>query len=448
MKKIRKTLLLSSILIAGHALAAVTPDEASRLGRDLTPLGGERAGSKDGVIPAWDGGMTQVPNSGMRGDLPVNPYASEKPALQINSKNAAQYAAKLTDGTKALLAKYPDTFSISVFPTHRTSAAPKWVYENTLHNATNCQLTANGNSVSGCYGGIPFPIPKSGSEAIWNFLLRVEPETVHYGFQNIVGSSDGSRTMATKNDIYWQYPYYYKGGSAEKWSGEYFLERFSTVAPPFKAGESLVIRDSINPAEPRQAWQYLLGQRRVRRAPTVAYDTPDFVASGANYFDEVQGFLGSPDHYQWKLLGKKEIYVPYNTNELQSATTDEAFSKHHFNPAKLRWELHRVWAVEATVAPGKRHAVPKRVFYLDEDSWVLTLMDGYDAEGKLWRTTQVPSFAVPSIPATQMKPVLVFNLQAGTFSGVQIINDAVYHVVPRKNENFFTGDSVAAEATR
>ena len=148
-----------------------------------------------------------------------------------------------------------------------------------------------------------------------------------------------------------------------------------------------MIRDSIDPKNPRQAWQYLVGQRRVRRAPTVAYDTPDFVASGANYFDEVQGFLGHIDRYQWKLVGKREMYIPYNDNGLVTAKLDEAFTKHHMNPDKTRWELHRVWVVEATVAAGKRHAVPKRRFYLDEDSWALTLMDGYDAEGNLTTVT-------------------------------------------------------------
>jgi hypothetical protein len=148
------------------------------------------------------------------------------------------------------------------------------------------------------------------------------------------------------NDQSNQYPYYYKDGSPEKWNGEYFLQRFSTIAPPFKAGESLVFRDSIDVKQSRQAWQYLVGQRRVRRAPTVAYDTPDFVASGANYFDEVQGFLGHVDRFEWKLIGKREMYVPYNDNALVTAKVDEAYGAHHLNPDKLRWELHRVWEVK------------------------------------------------------------------------------------------------------
>jgi len=104
-----------------------------------------------------------------------------------------------------------------------------------------------------------------------------------------------------------------------------------------------VTHDSINVQEPREAWQYLVGQRRVRRAPTVGYDTPDFVASGANYFDEVHGFIGHPDRYDWKLVGKKEMYIPYNDNKFHAEKRDDAFVANHLNPDKVRWELHRVW---------------------------------------------------------------------------------------------------------
>ncbi|TXT37485.1 MAG: hypothetical protein FD135_3558 [Comamonadaceae bacterium] len=448
----KKTMLCATVVAlmtgATGSFAAVGADEAAKLKSTLTPLGGEKAANKDGSIPAWDG-KTTVSATPKAGDIPTQVFAGEKPVVQISAKNMAQYADKLSDGTQALLKKYPETFRVDVYPTHRTAVAPQYVYDNTFKNATNCKTKAAGNSVEGCFGGIPFPIPKDGAEAIWNYLLRVEAESTEVSFKNIVGTSDGMRTLATQNDQANQYPFYYKDGSVEKWSGEYFLQRFSTIAPPFKAGESLVIRDGVDVATPRQTWQYLVGQRRVRRAPTVAYDTPDFVASGANYFDEVMGLMGHPDRYQWKLVGKKEMYVPYNANALVTATEEDAFAKRHMNPDKLRWELHRVWEIEATVASGKRHAVPKRRYYLDEDTWLLTLMDGYDPEGKLWRTTQVFPYVVPAIPAVVIKPVTVFDLQKGTMSMVQSLNGGSFKVLPkRKSENHFTGDAVAADASR
>lgn len=449
-KHMVNTLVASTLMAAmamGAAHAAVTADEAAKLKSSLTPLGADKAANKDGTIPAWDGGLTQATGAKV-GDVPANPFPNDKVVLQITAKNAAQHADKLSEGTLALLKKYPDTFRVDVYQTRRTASAPAYVYDNTFKNATRCKTKDTGWSVEGCFGGIPFPIPKDGAEAAWNMQLRVEAESLSYGFRNMVTSSDGARALATRNDINFQHPYYYKDGSPESWSGEYLMQRFNATEPPFKAGESLVFRDSIDIKNSRQAWQYLVGQRRVRRAPTVAYDTPDFVASGANYFDEVQGFLGAIDRYNWKLVGKQEMYVPYNNNGLVTAKLDDAFTKHHMNADKTRWELHRVWVVEATVAPGKRHAVPKRRFYLDEDSWALTLMDGYDAEGKLWRTTQAYPFVVPAIPAVVIKTVSVFNLQAGTMSTVQALNGETYRVVPRKSESFFTGDAVAADAAR
>ena len=447
-KNMIATTLVVALLSIGAAQAAATAEQAEALKSTLTPLGGERAGNADGSIPEWVPNPTINASSDKVGDIPSSVFADEQPVLQITAANMAEHAERLSDGTRALLSKFP-SFRVDVYPTHRTGVAPQQVYDNTLRNATQCQTTEGGLSLSGCYGGIPFPIPQNGTEAIWNHLLRVENEaTTVDSFRNIILTADGNRVVATENDIYNQYPYYYANGSADSWSGEYFLMRFSTIAPPFKAGESLVFRDSINVSQARQAWQYLVGQRRVRRAPTVAYDTPDFVSSGANYFDEVMALMGHIDRYDWKLVGKREMYVPYNANQIVTASMDDAYSQHHLNPDKMRWELHRVWEVEATVGAGKRHAVPKRTYYLDEDSWMILLMDGYDSEGTLWRTTQVTPFVLPQVPMLALKPSHIFNLQANTMSSTQALNESVYRIAERYPETHFTGDAVAADGVR
>ena len=440
---------VAALLIAvPQVQAAVSAEEAARLSAGLTPLGGEKAGNADGSIPAWTGGMTEMLPGDYIGDIPKSIFADEKPLYQVTAQNMSQYQALLSDGVQAMLQKYPDSFRLDVYPTHRTMAAPQSVYDNTLANATRCKLIEGGYSVEGCAGGIPFPIPQEGVEVMWNFLMRVEAPSIEYTFKNIVGNADGSHTLATRNDISFQYPQYYKDATPENWSGEYSMFRFNTLEPPFKAGESLVVRDSIDRDQPRQAWQYLLGQRRVRRAPTVSYDTPDFVASGANYFDEVQGFFGSVDRFNWTLKGKQELLVPYNTNNFVGASLDDALSAYHLNPDHVRWEKHRVWVVEANVADGKRHAVPKRTYYVDEDSWLVLLVDGYDAEDKLWRTSMVTPFVVPKIPTLMMKTATVFNLQANTMSVIQALNEENFRIVETKPETFFTGDAVAAEAVR
>ncbi|HRD35579.1 MAG TPA: DUF1329 domain-containing protein [Rhodocyclaceae bacterium] len=436
--------------LAGHhaGWAAVTAEEAGALAVTLTPLGAERAGNADGSIPAWDGGMTGPVAGKALGDIPTELFSDDKPLFQVSAANMAEYTALLSDGTQALLRKFPETFRLDVFPTRRTAAASQRVYDNTATNAIRCQTKDGGYSIEGCIGGTPFPIPQNGVEVMWNFLMRVEAPSIEYRFKNIVGNADGSHTLATRNEIAFQYPQYYEDATAESWSGEYAMFRFNTLEPPFKAGESLVIRDSIHQKNARQAWQYLVGQRRVRRAPTVSYDTPDFVASGANYFDEVQGFFGALDRYEWTLVGKQEMLIPYNNNGFVGAPLEDAIARNHLNPDLVRWEKHRVWVVEANVAAGKRHAVPKRRYYIDEDTWLIALVDGFDAEGKLWRTTQVTPFVVPTIPATLIKTATVFNLQAGTMSVIQALNGEDFRAVPRKPETYFTGDAVAAESSR
>lgn len=444
---LKKALLVSMMVTSTVSLAVAPPGEEAKIGSFYNPLGGEMSGNAKGTIPAWTGGMKK---SAVVGDnaIPSDFLSEDSPLMKITAANMQEYADNLNPGVKALLEKHPDSFYLNVYPTRRTASAPDYVYSNTRENAKNCRILEGGESLAGCFGGIPFPIPQDGIELIWNYLLRVAPEAEEHGFKNILQLPNGTRTVATRNDNFWQYPYYYSDGNANDWSNEYFLQRFITTAPPFKSGESLVIRDSISAESPRRSWQYLLGQRRVRQAPAVGYDTPDFVSSGANYFDEVLGFFGMPDRYDWKIVGKQETYIPYNNNKLLTASEDEAFVAYHPNPDLIRWELHRTWVVEATVKEGKRHAVPKRVFYFDEDSWLLTQMDGYDSQGKLWRTSLNYPFAVPAIPALMVRMTSVFDLQAGTVSNVQSLNGEKYRLVPRKPESFYTGDAVAAESAR
>lgn len=328
---LRRTFIASAIAtvwaMAAPVYAAVTAEEAAALKSSLTPLGAERAGNEAGTIPAWDGGMTKPPAGYQPGAPRPDPFAGEKPILQISAKNLDQYKDRLSDGVQEMLKKYPDSNRLDVYPTHRTAAAPQWVYDNTFANATRAKTTQGGNNIENAFGGIPFPIPKSGAEAMWNHLLRWRGESSESMLSIWIGNADGSRTMAVEAKDDHQFPYYRQDGSPEQFSGIYWMFRQVQTNPPFKAGESMLLHDPVDQiGEGRKAWQYLAGQRRVRRAPTIAFDTPDFVASGQGYFDEVFMFLGSLERYEWTLVGKKEIYVPYNSNRFPLAKRAEVFS--------------------------------------------------------------------------------------------------------------------------
>ncbi|MDF1552254.1 MAG: DUF1329 domain-containing protein [Deferrisomatales bacterium] len=452
MKVTRTTLLVGALcaLLAGGtpSVAAVSADEAQKLKTTLTPLGGEKAGNADGSIPAWDGGYTTpIPgfeNGGRRGD----PFAAEKPLFSITPKNMDQYADKLTDGVKGMLQKYPDSFRVDVYPTHRTAAAPQWVYDNTFKNATRAAM--DGDIPQGCYGGIPFPIPQSGAEVLWNHQLHWRGTDWLFDEQAFLLTADGKRVMTVDAVGDQQMPYYFEDGSLEKWNGEYWMIRLINSGPPIRAGEGIVGRNHVD-ADKTQAWVYLTGQRRVRKLPNPCCDTPTPAAAGVAGFDDLEVWTGRIDRFDWKILGKKEMYIPYNGNKLNVPTSvDAVIDPHHVNPDYFRWELHRVWVVEATLREGNRHQAPKGMYYFDEDTWNGVLADRWDASGRLWKTLWTLPIVMPDLPATSNTAFGYYDLVSGTAWISNFYNEKERHYViqPRYPDRVFTGDALAGRGVR
>ena len=443
-------MVLSLFALFQTSSAAVPAEEAAKLKTTLTPMGAEKAGNNDGTIPAWEGGYTTMPAGYKSGDKRPDPFAGDNKLFSITAKNMDQYADKLAEGTKFLLQKYAD-FRIDVYPAHRTAAAPQYVYDNTFQNATRAKTTNNGLSVEGAYGGIPFPIPKDGFEAMFNHLLAWQGEASYEPFRLYLVTAAGKAILGVEAENYQQYPYYFKDVPMDKWNGDYWHFRQVQTAPPFKAGETILIRDPADMyGKGRQAWQYLTGQRRTRRAPTIAYDTPDFVSSGQQYFDEPFVFMGALDRYDWKLVGKKEIYIPYNCYKYYLAKDNDVLGQQYVNPDYVRWELHRVWVVEATLASGKRHVIGRRVLYLDEDSWRAVMADAYDGQGQLWRYTISLPIALPELPGVVPVSFGVYNLQTGSRTLCNLVNEmpVQYQIKPRWPDTFFTPDALAGTGVR
>ncbi len=443
--------VVAAMACAGIAQGAVTDQEAQQLKSTLTPVGAERAGNADGSIPAWSEAGVTPPAGYKSGDARPDPFASEKPVLTITAKDINSNAARLSDGVKALLEKYPDSFRVNVYPTHRTATLPQWVYDNTFRNATSAKTTNGGNSVEGAYGGIPFPIPKTGAEAMWNHRLSYAGSTTTTTYLNYTGTADGKLVIPSRGYNKVQWPYY---DPKTPWHADFkgpFMElRNMQTEPAFKSGEALLVHETLDRG--RSAWQYFPGQRRVRKAPTVGYDTPNDVNSGQEYYDEAFLFWGELDRYDWKLVGKKEMYIPYNTNGWQNLPADKQYSKHHINPESFRWELHRVWVVEGTLAAGKRHVVPKRRYYLDEDTWGAVMHEGWDAEGKIWRVGMgMPHIVWEGPYVLTNQPWTTYNIQTGTWvvgAPADYSNGPYYRQLDKLPATAFTPESLAAEGVR
>jgi hypothetical protein len=417
--------LLAAAAIATPALAELSAADVAKLGTTLTPIGAERAGNAAGTIPAWDGGITKALPGYQPGQHYVDPFAADKPLFTIDGGNADKYRDQLSPGQLAMLKKYP-TYKMVVYPTRRSAAFPQCHYDETKDCATKAKLVSGGNGVVGCTGGIPFPIPKDGTEAIWNHLLRYRGDTFGMNWAQAAVTRTGDYAL-----VRFEYEYDFSYGNCAKPAAQREKNKIlnylqSTTAPARLAGQILLVHETVDQtAEPRSAWTYNPGQRRVRLAPQVAYDNPGTASDGLRTNDDFGMFNGATDRYDWKLVGKKELYVPYNSYRLSSPKLKytDVLKPGHLAPEHARYELHRVWVVEATLKPGSTHIYSKRVFYIDEDSWAVVVTDKYDGRGELWRMAEQHSENWYNVPMYFGTIEVHNDLQSGRYIAMGLRNE-------------------------
>jgi hypothetical protein len=417
-------------LLAGGSLLALKQGRASAqtvadpslLKTTLTPYGAERAGNADGSIPAWTGGLTTVPDGWQPGQYMPSPFEAEAPVVTIDSSNMAQYGGKLSNGVMAMMTKFG--FSIKVYPTHRTAAAPQWVYDNIAANMATAKIDPVSPRLgfSGAYGGIPFPIPDTsgdplvaGAQIMWNHYCRWSGSG--YAFRSMafaIGEGQSALSNASQPAIS-DYPFYRKDGSNAKWNGvvQRTFEQYS--APANDVGGEIITTDFQDPND-NEVWELLNGQGRVRKAPEVSYDTPASTTDGLADTDEFYGFAGQLDRYDWKYIGKKEMYIPYNNNAMIGTPPLSAIQAHFIDPNIVRWELHRVWIVEATLHQGDRNVLPHRIFYLDEDTMTVAVTDAHDANDALVHAGLGYFITRPDLPGVFQANNSVHNLQTGNWT--------------------------------
>ena len=388
MKFLTKITFLAALgLFAQNAFAEITAEQAASLGGDeFTPVGAERAGNAAGTIPAWTGGLTDLPSGYVEGQPLVDPFADEQPLFTITAQNYEQYSDNLSPGQIALLKRYPDTYRMPVYTTHRTALYPDAVYATFKDDALTAKTTDGGNGLANVDSYLPFPFPESGIEVIWNHVLRFRGGSVRRTYTQIPVQANGAFSPVVFDDQL-TFANYMK----EPAENRLFYYKQSIKAPARLEGNVLLVHENINQvAEPRAAWVYNAGQRRVRRAPDVAYDGPGTASDGLRTADDLDLYNGAPDRYDWKLLGKKELYIPYNAFKLRdkSLKYKDILLAGHMNPEYQRYELHRVWVVEATLKDGARHIYARRTFYVDEDTWQISVADLYDGRGEMWRVKE------------------------------------------------------------
>lgn len=420
-----KHLIGATIALALGASTAVAADFAG-FGERLTPLGAERSGNQAGTIPAWNGGITQPPAGYQGSGKPhVDPFATDKPLFTITKANLDQYRANLTPGQIALFDTYPATYQMPVYPTRRSGSAPQWIYDNTRKNAAAAKLAASGNGFIDAYGGIPFPMPKTGVEAVWNHIARYRGSYVVRRASEVAVQRNGSFSPITSQQEA-LFKFYDPKGSYADLNNVLFYYLSFIKSPARLAGSAVLVHETLDQVqEPRQAWAYNSGQRRVRRAPSLAYDTPIPASDGLRTADDTDMFNGSPDRYEWKLLGKREIFIPYNNYRVSSPdiTYKQLLQPGHLNPAHTRHELHRVWVVEGTLKSSARHIYSRRTLYLDEDSWQAAVVDQYDGRGELWRVSMAYLKNYYELPTIWSALDVFHDLQARRYHVQNLVNE-------------------------
>lgn len=445
-------LVLASAFAAVAARGAVSETDAARLGQSLTPLGAEVAGNAEGSIPAWTGGITTPPDGYKIGDHHRDPFAADQPLYTITPANLAQHESRLTPGQIAVFKAYP-SYKMVVYPTRRSASNPARIYEATKANATRAQLISDGNGISGALGGVPFPIPQSGLEVVWNFLTRYRGvAAARHIDQTAVERGGGYQLVKLEDEFLFNYtrPDLTAAELLESNTLIYFKQ--AVTAPARLAGSILIAHETMDQVkEPRRAWVYNAGRRRVARAPNVAYDNPGTAADGQRTSDQFDMYNGAPDRYEWKLVGKKELLVPYNAYRLHSDTlkNDDILKPLHINQDLARYELHRVWVVDATVKQGTSHLYARRTFYIDEDSWQILAADQYDGRGQIWRVSEAHCINYYDAQTFWSTLEVHLDLQNGRYLAVGLDNEnAMYDFSIKRTPADYTPDTLRREGLR
>lgn len=395
-----KAALAASALASLAALATMSAhakvgaDKAAELdGPKLNCMGAEKAGSASGVAEYTGKYLGTWPGLSKPYGYDPGPYKDEKPLFTITAQNVAQYQDKLTEGQKALFKQYPESFRMNVYPSHRDFRNADWVCDTAKKNATTAEVIHDGLGITGTSGAIPFPFPQSGLEAVWNIINphRAHTEKAVCDIADVYANG----SIAWGRNKFMTYSYTNNPSKRGSYQDKLNAHFYTSYLLPERDKGFTAVGNQPNDykGDNTMSWQYSPGIRRVRQAPEVCCDYP-VPPAGLRTVDDDYVFNGSPERYTWKLVGKKEMYVPYNNFKVNDPAVKykDLIKPNTINPDYERYELHRVWIVEGTLKEGFRHIYGKRRLYADEDTWLALWADNYDGRGQLWRVAFVNYF--------------------------------------------------------
>ena len=422
-------LTIALFLTANNSYSKVSQKEVVKLTGSLTPVGATRAGNAEGTIPDWNGGIRFPPPDYVPGGNYIDPFSSDLVEKTITPADLdTNISEKLSEGHKELFKLYGN-YKMPIYPTRRSASYSPLIYEAIKTNAYTAELLPRSAGVKNGQISSPFPIPKSAEEILWNHMLRYRGKRISFRNASAAVTQSGKFTPIVTDRKFFVI-YAQPELDSRKLENKFFFLKFRTISPPRNAGNISLIHESIDQvASPRKAWQYFAGQRRLRRSPNLAYDSYTSESNGLRTVDQFDMFNGAPDQYEWKIVGKREIYVPYNAYKLddQAISVNDIIKENHINQDLTRYELHRTWVIEGKLRVGIQHIYSRRVLYVDEDSWQVLLTEEYDKKGKLWRFQEGHAINFYDQPFVSTALETVYDLQSGRYFVDGINNEFAAH---------------------
>ncbi len=315
-----------------------------------------------------------------------DPFSLDQIIMTIDAENYISFKETLlTPGQIKMFETYPKTFKMNIYPSRRSCAVPPEVLELTKENAL---LIDDGEGVEGVVGSIPFPSPSKALHHVWNHILRYRGVEIYGASPFYIINPDGTQTYGAGEAIaknFWN-PYV-----TNEEAGLQGMLMTKVTNPPRLADASTLVIESLNAFKtPRKAWVYNPGTRRVRRAPDISYDYMPSAAQGLTTVDQVDGFNGAKDRYNWLDLGEQLRLMPYNAYKFHETKIEEVLTPYHVNQDFLRYELVKVNVIEAKLKDDKRHIIPKRIMYFDTDSHNMLSEETFDNRNTIMAYREFP----------------------------------------------------------
>ncbi len=380
---------------------------------DVSMIGADPGPNATGEIPAWEGNKNTTCPAGLEpGSYIPNPWKGDKPLYRIDHTNVDEYKDRLSPGQIMRIKRFK-TFYMNVYKSRRNLEFFPEYYETSRKNMKTARVSADGQ-LEGWNGAVAFPTPKSGVEAIWNIRrMYMGDDTESREAKRIVSPSGRIRKLITEVKVTTLQGRLLSKGHPNP-EGYHSKIRQVYTFPTEDWGRAALLVHFLDIRKKSDAWMYLPTMRRVRRTPTMR---DGFQTEGEFTMDDYQEFMGDVTLWDWKLLGKKEMYISENNYDLflPDATDKDECLPGHLNPQRIRYELRRVWIVEGTLKPGTTHQYSKRVGYYDEDSWMPSMADRYDRRGNLWRMYECYPFADPCQKVRIFSGYTYQNLETGRY---------------------------------